>query len=394
MNAARFEVIARDPASLARAGVIRTAHGPLPTPAFAPVATQGAVKAASPRDLTDLGVHLVMCNAYHLAMRPGSATVADLGGLHRLAGWDGPLMTDSGGYQVFSLASQRDVDADGVTFRSPVDGATHRFTPEGVVEIQAALGADLVMPLDVCTGYPATHAQAAREMDLTHAWAARARRAHTRGDQVLYGIVQGSTYPDLRAASAREIAEIGFEAFAVGGVSVGESKADMLASVEGAVPLLPDAAPRHLLGVGHPEDIVEAVARGIDTFDCVVPTRWARNGAALTMAGRLNLRNAVHASDTAPVESDCGCYGCRRFSRGAIRHLLKSDEILGLHLLTLHNLHFIVALVDRLRRSILDGTFPALRVAFLTTYDSGRFALDTSHPGDAPASTTGTSPRR
>ncbi len=370
-----FEVTARDSESAARVGCLRTAHGPISTPAFAPVGTLGTVKSLAPEDLKQLGVPVVMCNAYHLALRPGAETVRALGGLHAIAGWDGPLMTDSGGFQIFSLDTGTRVDADGVTFRSHVDGSEQRFTPESLIRWQAELGADLVMPLDVCTGYPATRETAASEMRLTHAWAERARRAHEREGQVLYGIVQGSVFPDLRAESARAIAALDFEAYAIGGVSVGESKAEMWAAVDAAVPELPDAAPRHLLGVGYPEDLVEGVARGIDTFDCVMPTRIARNAGALTDAGRLNLRNAAFARDDRPLVEACACYACQHFSRGAIRHFVMAEEILGLHLLTLHNLHYILTLMCQIRAALAAGTFAAFRRDFLARYAGGAFAL-------------------
>jgi len=369
-----FEITDRDAGTRARAGVIHTAHGPLPTPAFAPVGTRGAVKALAPKDLLALGAGVIMSNAYHLAIRPGAETVAALGGLHRLAGWDGPMMTDSGGFQVFSLETKARVDDGGVTFRSHVDGSTHRFSPESVISLQEALGADLVMPLDVCTDYPVPRDVAEAEMRLTHAWAERARRAHTRADQALYGIVQGSVFDDLRAESARVIAGLGFPAFAIGGVSVGEPKAEMWAAVDAVIPHLPDAAPRHLLGVGYPEDLVEGVARGIDTFDCVMPTRIARNAGALTMDGRINLRNAIHARQPGPIAEDCGCYACRHFSRGALRHFTLAGEVLGLHLLTLHNLHFCLLLMRQIRAAIADGAFEVLRREFLARYAGGTFA--------------------
>jgi queuine tRNA-ribosyltransferase len=368
-----FEISHRDPDTAARTGMIHTTHGTIPTPAFAPVGTQATVKSLAPKDLALLGVAIVMSNAYHLALRPGAATVEALGGLHALAGWDGPMMTDSGGFQVFSLETKTQVDTDGVTFRSHIDGSVQRFTPESVAAWQMTLGADLVMPLDVCTGYPVTHETAAAEMWLTRAWAERARRAHSRVGQVLYGIVQGSVFPDLRAESARGIAALGFEAYAIGGVSVGETKTEMWSAVDAALPHLPDAAPRHLLGVGYPEDLVEGVARGIDTFDCVMPTRIARNAGALTMDGRINLRNSAFAQDRRPLAEDCTCYACQHFSRGAIRHFTLADEILGLHLLTLHNLHFTLSLMRQLRGAIAAGSFAAFRRDFLARYAGGAF---------------------
>lgn len=370
MSAVSFEVVCRDTESRARAGLLATPHGDIPTPAFAPVATQATVKSMPPTALEAMGVRLLMSNAYHLAMRPGVDVVRDLGGLHRLAGWDGPMMTDSGGYQVFSLTGLRDVDDDGVSFRSHVDGTLHRFTPERVIDVQEALGADLIMPLDVCTGYPATREQAELDVKRTADWAERALRAHGRHGQLLYGIVQGSVFDDLRVASADAVVRLGFRASAIGGVSVGESKDDMRAALDAVVPRLPDAAPRHLLGVGHPDDIVDAIARGMDTFDCVAPTRWARNGGAMTMSGRRNLRNARYARDEQPIEAGCPCLACARFSRGAIRHFVKSGEILGLQLLTMHNLSFVLHLTARARSAILDGTFGAWRRSFQSSYGS------------------------
>jgi queuine tRNA-ribosyltransferase len=378
-----FEVVAADATSHARAGILRTTHGAIATPAFAPVGTQGTVKSVAPDRLSQIGVGLIMSNLYHLAMRPGIDVVTELGGLHRLAGWDRPMMTDSGGYQVFSLEGLRSVDDDGVTFRSHVDGSTHRFTPESVMQAQQALGADLVMPLDVCSPYPVGRDAASRDALVTRSWAARAMASHHRNDQLLYGIVQGSVFKDLREESARATSEMGFRAFAIGGVSVGESKEQMHEALDACLPHLPPDAPRHLLGVGHPDDVVAAIAKGIDTFDCVAPTRWARNGGAMTMSGRMNLRNAVYARDERPLEETCGCYACAHFSRGAIRHFVKSGEILGLYLLTVHNLHFLVDLTERARSAILDGTFSAWRRAFASEY---RVGPGTEGDAAAPAS--------
>lgn len=374
MPAFHFEIQARDPLSLARAGLLHTPHGAIPTPAFLPVGTQATVKGCPPEMLRQLGVAAVMSNAYHLALRPGAATVAALGGLHVLAGWDGPMMTDSGGFQVFSLAHRRKVDAGGVDFRSHLDGSLLRFTPESVMTLQADLGADLIMPLDVCSAGGANHESAAAEMRLTLAWAARARDAQRREDQLLYGIVQGAAHPDLRAESARATRALGFEAYAIGGLSVGESKASTLAALDAAVVELPDEAPRHLLGVGHPEDFVTGVLRGMDTFDCVMPTRVARTGGALTWDGRVNMRNAVHAQDPAPLDADCPCPTCRRFSRGAIRHFLKAGEMLGPMLLTVHNLHFMLRLIADLRQAILDGRLAELREQLAARLGAGAHA--------------------
>lgn len=351
----RFQILARDPESRARAGLLHTPHGPIATPAFLPVGTQGTVKGCLPADLRALDVQALMCNAYHLALRPGAEAVRGLGGLHGLAGWSGPLMTDSGGFQVFSLADRRTVDADGVSFASHVDGSLQRFTPESVMALQAALGADLIMPLDVCSPGAADHRLAADDLALTLAWAERALASQPRGDQLLYGIVQGGAHADLREASAKATVALGFQAIAIGGLSVGESKDAMRGALWASVAWLPEAPPRHLLGVGHPEDFIVGVLGGMDSFDCVMPTRVARTGGALTWSGRLNLRNARFAGDALPIADDCACPTCRSFSRGAIRHFLKAGEMLGPMLISLHNLSFVLNLVDGLRQAILEG---------------------------------------
>jgi queuine tRNA-ribosyltransferase len=357
-----FDILATDPRTRARAGVIRTPHGEVPTPCFAPVGTQATVKTVTPRDLREVGATLVLANAYHLAMRPGADLIARLGGLHRFMAWDGPLLTDSGGYQVFSLADLRRLDEEGVLFRSHIDGSEHRFTPERVIEIQEQLGADIIMPLDVCTAYGTDYAQTRREMELTHRWAERSLAAQTRADQALYGIVQGGFYEDLRRESAAFIAGLDFPGYAIGGLSVGEPKEAMWAMLEATVPLLPEDKPRHLLGVGTVDDLIEAVAAGIDTFDCVYPTRLARNaGAMLRQGARLNLRNARFTADPQPIDPACDCYTCQHFSRAYIRHLVKADEILGLHLLTLHNLRTVIRLMEEVREAIMEGRFEELR---------------------------------
>lgn len=351
-----FEILARDPGGLARAGLLRTPHGTLATPAFLPVGTQGTVKGCLPEELRRLGAVALMCNAYHLAVRPGAQNVAALGGLHALADWTGPLMTDSGGFQVFSLAERRTVDADGVSFRSHVNGDALRFTPESVMDLQATLGADLIMPLDVCSPGGADWAQAEKDLNITLAWAERALASRRKpAEQLLFGIVQGAAHPELRRQSAKATVALGFEAYAVGGLSVGESKEAMQSALWASVTLLPESAPRHLLGVGHPEDFVTGVLSGMDSFDCVMPTRVARTGGALTWDGRLNLRNARFAADRGPIEDGCRCLGCQHHSRGAIRHFLKAGEMLGPILLTLHNLHFMFRLMEGLRQAILEG---------------------------------------
>jgi queuine tRNA-ribosyltransferase len=344
----------------ARAGVLQTPHGEVCTPVFMPVGTQATVKAVSPRDLHGLGATVILANAYHLYLRPGDERIARLGGLHEFMGWDGPILTDSGGYQVFSLSQRRKIDADGVTFRSHIDGSEHRFTPEKVIAIQESLGADVIVCFDECAD-PSDYDYNVQALARTHAWAERCQAAKTRPDQALFGIVQGGVFPDLREQSARFLTGLGFDGYAIGGLSVGETKEEMHAMLEVVGPLLPVDQPRYLMGVGTPQDLVECVARGVDMFDCVLPTRLARNGGALTRAGRLNLRNARFADDPAPLESDCACYTCTHFSRAYIRHLTCANEILGHHLLTLHNLHLMFTVAREIREAILVGRFQAYR---------------------------------
>jgi queuine tRNA-ribosyltransferase len=355
----------------ARAGVFQTPHGPLPTPVFAPVGTQAAVKAVEPRELRELGATLVLSNTYHLYMRPGDELVRDMGGLHKFMGWDGPMLTDSGGFQVFSLEGLRKIDEESVTFRSHLDGSTHRFTPEKSIQIQHNLGADIIMCFDECPA-PLERAVVERATARTHAWARRCLDEHARSgnseQQALFGIVQGGIFPDLRAESVNALAALDFPGYAVGGLAVGESKGQMLTTLDQTVPLLPANKPRYLMGVGSPEDLINGVARGIDIFDCVLPTRVARNGSALTRQGRINMRNLQYARDAAPIEEGCTCYACTNFSRAYIRHLVKADEILAHQLLSLHNLHLLLTLMREMRAAIIDGTFPSYVDAFLANY--------------------------
>ena len=363
-----FDLMAKE--GMARAGVFHTAHGPLLTPVYAPVGTQASVKAVTPRQLHEVGASLVLANTYHLYLRPGDALVAALGGVHHFMGWDGPMLTDSGGFQVFSLAggggkqSLRKIDDDGVTFRSHIDGRTHRFTPEKVMEIEQNLGADIAMVLDECS-VPDDYDYLKRQaLPRTHAWAERCKMAHTRADQALFGIVQGGIYPDLRQASAEALLPLDFPGYAIGGLSVGESKADMHVALDATTPALPEGKPRYLMGVGTPEDLVEGVARGIDIFDCVLPTRVARNGQALLRTGKFNMRNARFAEDPAPLDETCDCYTCRHFSRAYIRHLFVAKEMLGATLLTIHNLHTMLSLMGDIRSAIVAGCFGEFRAAF------------------------------
>jgi len=357
----QFDLLARD--GRARAGVLHTLHGEIPTPAFAPVGTAATVKGVPPRDLKELGATLVLANTYHLFLRPGDDLVARLGGLHRFMGWDGPILTDSGGFQVFSLKDIRAIDDDGVTFRSHIDGSLHRFTPEKVIAIQENLGADIIMTFDECAS-PLDRDYNLEALRRTHAWAERCLRARTRSDQALFGIVQGGVFDDLREQSARFLMRLDFPGYAVGGLAVGETKQQMHHVLDVLDPILPADRPRYLMGVGTLEDFFEAVARGIDIFDCVLPTRLARHGAAFTHAGRLNLRKSSLAEDARPIDEGCACYACQRFSRAYIRHLMQANEILGLYLASLHNLHFLFDTLRHIRESILAGRFAGLRARY------------------------------
>jgi queuine tRNA-ribosyltransferase len=362
-----YTLLKTDPQSSARAGIFSTPHGEIPLPAFAPVGTQATVKAASPHELEDAGASLILANTYHLYLRPGADTIARLGGLHAFMGWPHPILTDSGGFQVYSLEGLRSVDDEGVTFRSHLDGSEHRFTPQSVIGIQEKLGADIIMCFDECAS-PLDRAYSEQAMERTHRWAERCREAQTRTDQALFGIIQGGVYPDLRAESAAFLRGLDFPGYAIGGLSVGETKEQMHATLEVVTPLLPEDRPRYLMGVGSPEDLYEGVSRGVDLFDCVLPTRVARNGGLLTRRGRINLRNARYAEDPAPIEEDCDCYTCRHFSRAYLRHLLKANEIFGLRLATLHNLRFMLRTMAEIRQSILKGTFLTAKQAFLEGY--------------------------
>jgi queuine tRNA-ribosyltransferase len=361
-----FELLATD--GQARAGVFHTPHGDIPTPVFAPVGTQATVKAVMPRDLASIPAPLILANTYHLHLRPSSELVREMGGLHRFMGWDGPILTDSGGFQVFSLASINKIDDDGVTFQSHIDGSRHRFTPEISMKIQENLGADIIMAFDECP-VPTDRAIVERAVRRTTAWARRCREAHPDDTvQALFGIVQGGVFPDLRARSADEIQSIGFPGYAVGGLAVGESKAEMYATLDVTVPLLPPNRPRYLMGVGEADDLVESVMRGIDIFDCVMPTRVARHGAALTPYGRVNVKKQAWARDERPIQDGCSCYACQHFSRAYIRHLFKAEELLGYTLLSLHNITFLIRHMEQIRAAILEGRLRAYAKEFLDSY--------------------------
>jgi queuine tRNA-ribosyltransferase len=362
MKPASLEVTATD--GWARTGLVHTKAGTYPVPAFMPVGTRGAVKTLDSRDLEAIGADVVLANTYHLMLRPGARAVAELGGLHRFTGWAGHTLTDSGGYQVHSL--RPDVDDDGVTFTSVYDGARVRLTPEGAVEAQGLIGADIQMVLDVCATLPAPHPVLRQAVDRTAAWAARARLHHERLDakpdgQALFGIVQGGTDGVLRAESARRTVDLDFDGYAIGGLSVGEPRPAMLEVLAATVPLLPPDRPRYLMGVGDPVGLVEAVALGIDQFDCVAPTRMARHGAILTSAGRLNLRNTAYGLDDSPLDPDCACSTCARWSRGYLRHLLGVGEPTAWRLLSLHNLSFVLGMMAETRSAIGEGRLDAYR---------------------------------
>jgi queuine tRNA-ribosyltransferase len=362
-----FTLLHTDTDSRARLGRIGTPHGSISTPAFAPVGTQATVKALDPRDLHELGAELILANTYHLYLRPGAEVVAELGGLHGFMGWDGPILTDSGGFQVFSLAENRRATDEGVEFRSHIDGSQHLLTPEAVMRVQEQLGADIAMCLDECAE-PHDRAYNEQALARTHAWAERCRAAHQRADQALFGIVQGGIFPDLRRQSAEFLTGLDFPGYAVGGLSVGETKEQMYAMLDVTLPELPAGKPRYLMGVGAPEDLLEGVDRGVDLFDCVLPTRLARNAALFTREGRINLRNARFERDPAPPEAGCQCYTCRHFSRAYLRHLFKAEELLVYRLATIHNVHFLLRLMRDLRAAIAAGRFAAFKDDFLADY--------------------------
>jgi queuine tRNA-ribosyltransferase len=356
----------------ARAATLQTRRGPVRTPVFMPVGTQATVKAMTPAELESLGAQIILGNTYHLHVRPGEKLIARLGGLHRFMGWNRPILTDSGGYQVFSLAKLRKITPEGVRFQNHLDGSPTFIGPETSMEIQRDLGSDIVMLFDECPPHPCSHADADKSLDLTLAWAKRCRAwwdAQPAEDRPLvFGIVQGSSHADLREKSARALVEIGFDGYAVGGVSVGEPEPEMFAAVENSVPFLPKTHPRYAMGLGTPPQILEMIARGVDMFDCVLPTRLARNGTAFTAGGTLNLKNAPFAEDPSPIEEGCECYACKNFTRAYLRHLVKAEEILGLRLLSIHNLHFYLGLTRQAREHILAGTFQDFRRRFVAGY--------------------------
>lgn len=364
-----FKIEKKAISTSARIGRIKTPHGDITTPAFIPVGTGGSVKTLTPKELLDLGVRLIIGNAYHLYLRPGHKLVEELGGLHRFISWNRPILTDSGGFQIFSMGELTKVDDEGVTFQSHLDGSHHLFSPEISMEIQEALGADIIMIFDECLKYPSAYDYTRISVERTARWARRCKEAHKRSDQALFGIVQGGFFKDLRERSARELVEMDFDGYAIGGLSVGETREMMLEQVDTVIGILPWEAPRYLMGIGTPQDIVEGVIRGIDLFDCVMPTRHARTGYLFTSAGRLIIKNARYAKDEGPIDPGCSCYTCQNFSRAYLRHLFISKEILAPRLNTIHNIYYYMRLMEDLQKAIVKEDILGFREDF---YSSGR----------------------
>lgn len=360
-----FEVLKKDKGTKARAGHFRTEHGEVKTPVFMPVGTQATVKALAPEDLLDIGAEIILSNTYHLYLRPGHRLIEALGGLHRFMHWDGPIATDSGGFQVFSLAPLRRISEEGVLFRSHLDGSEYFLGPEEAIEIQIALGSDIMMCFDECIPYPSTYDYTLQSSDLTARWAERCKEKKEKdGRGRLFGIIQGGMYPELRKRSAKQILGIGFDGYAIGGLSVGESKSMKTEMIREVLTILPEDRPRYLMGVGKPEDIVECISLGVDMFDCVMPTRNARNGMLFTSFGRVIIRNAVHEKDEAPIDPSCLCYTCQNYSRAYLRHLYCANEILAARLNTIHNLHYYFSLIRDARKAIETGDYRSFQMQF------------------------------
>ncbi len=370
MSSFKFSIDAECPDSWARAGTISTPHGTISTPIFMPVGTQATVKSVSPEELREAGAQIILANTYHLMLRPGSALIAEFGGLHSFSHWDGPILTDSGGFQVFSLGHLRKLSEDGAAFKSHLDGSAHVLTPESVMQIEAELGADIILPLDICAAYPCSPQEAQAAMERTHRWAERALIAKEkyRPEQTLFGIVQGAFEPELRQESARFISNLPFPGLSIGGLSVGEPKAMMWEMLRYVTPELPRGKPRHLLGVGSPEDLVVGVGLGMDMFDCVLPTRVARHGGLFTRAGRVNIKSARFRTEHGPIEEGCDCYTCRNYSAAYVHHLLRSEEYLYYRLGSIHNIRFMLRLASELRAAIIAGSYSAFRDEFLARY--------------------------
>ena len=371
-NPVQFELIKTCKQSGARLGVLHTPHGDIPTPIYMPVGTQATVKAMTPREMEELGAKIILSNTYHLHLRPGEDIVREAGGLHSFMDWRHPILTDSGGFQVFSLSGLRKITEEGAAFRSHLDGSKHFISPEKSMEIQQALGADIAMAFDVCSPYPCDHKTAEEAMHRTHRWAERCKKYHTREDQALFGIVQGAFYEDLRIESAKTLADMDFPGYGIGGLSVGEPKPVMYEMLEKIEPYMPKNKPRYLMGVGTPDCFLEGVLRGVDMFDCVLATRIARNGTVFTRNGRLVIRNATYARDFEPLEEGCDCYACQHFSRAYIRHLIKAEEITGARLASIHNLRFLIRMMEEIRQAIMEDRFLDYRREFYEKYDMSR----------------------
>ncbi|MFC2025041.1 tRNA guanosine(34) transglycosylase Tgt [Chloroflexota bacterium] len=363
-----FNLVRTCPETKARAGELITPHGTVPTPVFLPVASQGTVKTLTPEEIKGIGIAMILANTYHLYLRPGIPVIEKMGGLHKFMAWDRAILTDSGGYQIFSLARLRQISNEGVTLRSHIDGSQHWITPELAIQFQEALGTDIIMVLDECPAYDNSFEKVKEAMNRTHQWAERCQKAQKRSDQALYAIVQGGVFPELRHQSAEYLTSLDFAGYAIGGLSLGEPKKVTLTMIEETVALLPENKPRYLMGMGSPEDIVEGVARGVDIFDSALPTRVARNGALFTHLGRVNIRNAAYSQMEQPTDPDCDCYTCRTFSSAYLHHLFDCQELLAYRLATIHNLTFISNLMNKIKGTILDGTFNSFKDNFLATY--------------------------
>lgn len=366
--ALRFKVVKELDNGLTRAGLMETVHGTVETPVFMPVGTQATVKTMTPEELEDVGAQIILSNTYHLYLRPGHELIAEAGGLHNFMNWNRPILTDSGGFQVFSLGHLRKINDEGVTFRSHIDGALHFMSPEKAMEVQKALESDIAMVFDECSPYPCTEEEAAEAVRRTTLWAQRCSKVQMAQHQNVFGIIQGNVFRHLREQSAEEIVPLDFQGYAIGGLSVGEPKELMYEVLDYTVPLMPKEKPRYLMGVGSPDCLVEGIRRGIDMFDCVLPTRIARNGTVFTSEGRITVRNAEYRKDFSPLDSHCSCYTCSHYSRAYIRHLLNVNEVLGIRLTTVHNLHFIVSMAKKLRSAILQGNFEEEAQRILSVY--------------------------
>lgn len=365
----KFEVLKKSNENAARLGRVTTNHGVIETPIFMPVGTQATVKSMTPEELKEIKAQIILSNTYHLYMRPGHDLIKEAGGLHKFMNWDLPILTDSGGFQVFSLGPMRKISEEGVAFRSHIDGTKHFISPEKAIEIQTALGSDIIMAFDECAPYPAEYNYVKNSLERTSRWAKRCKEAHTNiENQTLFGIVQGGMYKDLRKQSAEELMKIGFKGYALGGLSVGEPKNIMYEMLEHTIPLLPEEKPRYLMGVGSPDCLFEGVERGVDMFDCVLPTRLARNGTAMTSMGRVSIKQAQYTRDFSPLDPNCDCYTCRNYSKAYLRHLYKSNEILAARLFSYHNLYFLLNLMEKIRKAIDEDTFKTLKKDFFRNY--------------------------